>query len=112
MSIPFALVDDATFRDCVKHSPISSKCLETRMRAAVGLVESTLREELKDQPFILMFDGLTDSSKNSLGVFAVTPKGTRFLAISTFVDEGSMTADEHIRFLDWSWSSLTAVVSR
>lgn len=33
-------------------------------------------------------------------MFAVTAKGKRFLALSSFVDEGSMAASEHIRFLD------------
>ncbi|EGZ18347.1 hypothetical protein PHYSODRAFT_415282, partial [Phytophthora sojae] len=35
-----------------------------------------------------------------LAVYVVTRKGWRFLALSSFMDERSMTADEHIRFLD------------
>lgn len=50
------------------------------MKAAVTHVEPLIMEELKGRKFALVFDGLTDSAEHSLAVFAVTEKGSHFLA--------------------------------
>ncbi|ETM98376.1 hypothetical protein PPTG_19597 [Phytophthora nicotianae INRA-310] len=65
------------------------------MVATVELVEPCLQEEFKGEKF-----GVTDGCEHSLAVFAATQKDIRFLTLSSFVEEKSMTADEHIRFLD------------
>ncbi|ETP27597.1 hypothetical protein F442_23126 [Phytophthora nicotianae P10297] len=93
-------VDDPTIRDAVRFDSIGSKTLKARMIAAVKLAELDMCAELKGEKYVLVFDGVTDACEHSLAVFAVTKKGARFLALSTFMNEQSMTADEHIRFLD------------
>eukprot|EP00644_Phytophthora_capsici_P017863 jgi/Phyca11/62524/gw1.62.242.1 len=43
---------------------------------------------------------ISDSAEHALAIFAATSKGIRFLAFSPFQDESSMTAAEHIDFID------------
>ncbi|KAL4173920.1 hypothetical protein KRP22_005865 [Phytophthora ramorum] len=99
-NVAFADVDDDTVRSAIKYDSICLKALKARMKVAVTVVEPTIAAELKDEKFVLVFDGVTDACEHSLAVFAVTRKSARLLALSSFLDEKSMTADEHIRFLD------------
>ncbi|OWZ12325.1 hypothetical protein PHMEG_00014539, partial [Phytophthora megakarya] len=96
----FRDVDDETVRAAVRYDSMSSKTLKARMFAAIELMEPAIVDELRNQLFVLVFDGVTDGGEHSLALFIATPKGTRFLAISSFIDKESMTADEYLRFLD------------
>ncbi|ETP51426.1 hypothetical protein F442_03441 [Phytophthora nicotianae P10297] len=99
-NFPFMAVDDGVVRSAIKYNSMNSRTLKARMVATVELVEPCLQEEFKGEKFALVFDGVTDGCEHSLAVFAATQKGIRFLTLSSFGDEKSMTADEHIRFLD------------
>ncbi|ETI52712.1 hypothetical protein F443_04263 [Phytophthora nicotianae P1569] len=99
-NFPFMAVDDGVVRSAIKYNSMNSRTLKARMVATVELVEPCLQEEFKGEKFALVFDGVTDGCEHSLAVFAATQKGIRFLTLSSFVEEKSMTADEHIRFLD------------
>ncbi|OWZ16938.1 hypothetical protein PHMEG_0009195 [Phytophthora megakarya] len=79
---------------------MSSKTLKARMLAALELMEPAIVDELRDQLFVLVFDSVTDGGEHSLALSITTPKRSRFVAISSFIDEESMTTDKHIRFLN------------
>ncbi|KAG6966767.1 hypothetical protein JG688_00006629 [Phytophthora aleatoria] len=105
-NVPFANVDDETVRAAIKFDGISSKILKAHMIACVKLINPLIIAEIKDENFVLVFDGVTDRGDHSLGVFVVTRKGWHFLAFSYFIDESSTTANEHIRFLDIMTSTI------
>ncbi|ETI52291.1 hypothetical protein F443_04547 [Phytophthora nicotianae P1569] len=70
------------------------------MISLVGVVDVKIMHELSDEKFALVFDGFTDAAEHAIAIFAATKNGIRFLAFSPFLDEASMTAAEHIEFLD------------
>ncbi|KUF97570.1 hypothetical protein AM587_10011288 [Phytophthora nicotianae] len=70
------------------------------MISLVGVVNVKIMHELSDEKFALVFDGFTDAAEHAIAIFAATKNGIRFLAFSPFLDEASMTAAEHIEFLD------------
>ncbi|KAG4056847.1 hypothetical protein PC116_g11641 [Phytophthora cactorum] len=113
-NVPFANVDDETVRAAIKFDGISSKILKAHMIACVKLINPLIIAEIKDENFVLVFDGVTDRGDHSLGVFVVTRKGWHFLAFSSFIDESRylrkrMSAEtlETILFLKKNWDLVT-----
>ncbi|ETP27987.1 hypothetical protein F442_22724 [Phytophthora nicotianae P10297] len=83
-------VDVLTIRDAVRFDSIGSKTLKARMIATVKLAELDMCAERKGEKYMLVFDGVTDACEHSPAVFAITKKGARFLALSTFMNEQNM----------------------
>ncbi|KAG2783588.1 hypothetical protein Pcac1_g6989 [Phytophthora cactorum] len=101
-NLPFTIVDDPIIRSAIRYKVMDRATLLKRMVALVGVVYTNSAEELAGEKFALVFDGLTDSAGYAIAYFAATKQGLRFLAFSPFQDESSMTAAEHIDFLDMS----------
>ncbi|KAG3041324.1 hypothetical protein PC121_g23396 [Phytophthora cactorum] len=99
-NFPFIHVDDPIIRSAIRYKAMDRATLLKRMVALVGVVDTNSAEELAGEKFGLVFDGLTDSAEHAIACFAATKQGLRFLAFSPFEDERSMTAAEHIDFLD------------
>ncbi|KAG3202612.1 hypothetical protein PC129_g23190 [Phytophthora cactorum] len=99
-NFPFIHVDDPIIRSAIRYKAMDRATLLKRMVALVGIVDTNSAEELAGEKFGLVFDGLTDSAEHAIACFAATKQGLRFLAFSPFEDERSMTAAEHIDFLD------------
>ncbi|KAG3189359.1 hypothetical protein PC128_g11803 [Phytophthora cactorum] len=99
-NLPFTIVDDPIIRSAIRYKVMDRATLLKRMVALVGVVYTNSAEELAGEKFALVFDGLTDSAGYAIAYFAATKQGLRFLAFSPFQDESSMTAAEHIDFLD------------
>ncbi|KAK1946239.1 hypothetical protein P3T76_001792 [Phytophthora citrophthora] len=114
----FSDVDDPTIRSAVWFDSICSNTLKARMNACVELIEPHVTEELKRESGLFWSLMILQESLSTLiplqscswyglavcfgcatAVFVITCKGWRFLALSSFLDEHTMTADEHIRFL-------------
>ncbi|KAG3093673.1 hypothetical protein PI124_g16508 [Phytophthora idaei] len=99
-NFPFTHVDDPIIRSAIRYKTMDRATLLKRMVALVGVVDTNSAEELAGEKFALVFDGLTDSAEHAITFFAATKQGLWFLAFSPFQDESSMTAAEHIDFLD------------
>ncbi|KAG3001185.1 hypothetical protein PC120_g20425 [Phytophthora cactorum] len=99
-TFPFTHVDDPIIRYAIRYKAMDRATLLKRMVALVGVVDTNSAEKLAGEKFALVFDGLTDSAEHAIAFFAATKQGLRFLAFSPFQDESSMTAAEHIDFLD------------
>ncbi|KAG6954025.1 hypothetical protein JG688_00012538 [Phytophthora aleatoria] len=54
----FAIVDNETLRAAIKFDSISSKILKARMIACVKLIDPFIIAEIKDEKFVLVFDGV------------------------------------------------------
>ncbi|KAG3101622.1 hypothetical protein PI125_g14400 [Phytophthora idaei] len=54
----FANVDNETLRAAIKFDSISSKILKARMIACVKLIDPFIIAEIKDEKFVLVFDGV------------------------------------------------------
>ncbi|OWZ23822.1 hypothetical protein PHMEG_0001232 [Phytophthora megakarya] len=99
-NFPFSHVEDPIIRSAVCYKSMGEKTLIKRMSSLVEVVDLKISNELSGEKFTLVFDGFTDSAEHAIAIFAATRKGVRFLAFSPFQDESSMTAAEHIDFLD------------
>ncbi|KAH9159896.1 hypothetical protein LEN26_002116 [Aphanomyces euteiches] len=99
-NFPLLHVDDPIVRDAVRFSSMSKITLMSRMTCLVDIMENDIRAEVAGKKFVLIFDGFTDAAEHLLCVFIATNASTRFLSFSSFEDESSMTAAEHINFLD------------
>ncbi|GMF34362.1 unnamed protein product [Phytophthora fragariaefolia] len=97
---PQKLVDDAFIRSVIRYKAMDRATLLKRMTSLVGVVDGKICVELAGEKFVLVFDGFTDSAEHTIAIFAATKKGVRFLTFSPFHNEASMTAAEHIDFLD------------
>ncbi|KAF4131703.1 hypothetical protein GN958_ATG19106 [Phytophthora infestans] len=93
----FAYTDDPAIRAAVRYKAMDRKTLLKRMISLVGVVDVKIMDELSGA---LVFDGFTAAAEHAIAIFASTKNGIRFLAFSPFLDEVSMTAAEHIEFLD------------
>ncbi|KAG2758943.1 hypothetical protein Pcac1_g28977 [Phytophthora cactorum] len=107
-TFPFTHVDDPIIRYAIRYKAMDRATLLKRMVALVGVVDTNSAEKLAGEKFALVFDGLTDSAEHAIAFFAATKQGLRFLAFLPFQDESSMTAAEHIDFLDM-WIPATSV---
>ncbi|KAG6953312.1 hypothetical protein JG687_00012473 [Phytophthora cactorum] len=91
-TFPFTHVDDPIIRYAIRYKAMDRATLLKRMVALVGVVDTNSAEKLAGEKFAL---------------------GLRFLAFSPFQDESSMTAAEHIDFLDMfidtKWIPATSV---
>ncbi|KAG2787303.1 hypothetical protein JG687_00017872 [Phytophthora cactorum] len=54
----FANVDNETLRAAIKFDSISPKILKARMIACVKLIDPFIIAEIKDEKFVLVFDGV------------------------------------------------------
>ncbi|GMF39450.1 unnamed protein product [Phytophthora fragariaefolia] len=95
-----AHIDDAFIPFAIRYKAMDRATLLKRITSLVGVVECKISVELAGEKFELVFDGFTDSAEHAIAIFAATKKGVRFLAFSPFQNEASMTAAEHIDFLD------------
>ncbi|ETI51039.1 hypothetical protein F442_05587 [Phytophthora nicotianae P10297] len=98
-NFPFAHIDDPVIRTVVRYKAMDRKTLK-RMISLVGVVDVKIMHELSGEKFALVFDGFTDAAEHAIAIFAATKNGIRLLAFSPFLDEASMTAAEHVEFLD------------
>ena len=73
------------------------------MDAVIKSVEKVIIEKLKNTEHIaIVFDGWTERSNHYLAVFAAIPEDTPLLlAFAPFINKEHLTADEHIKFMDF-----------
>ncbi|KAE8996187.1 hypothetical protein PR003_g22479 [Phytophthora rubi] len=99
-NFPFAHVNDPVIRAAIRYNEMDRATLLKRMIALVDVVDFKIVQDLAGKTFALVFDGFTDSAEHAIVIFAATEDGLLFLAFPPFTNEASMTAAEHIDFLD------------
>ena len=104
-NLPLSYCEDLEFRNSLnaEYKQISLKTLTLRMDLIVKKIETEVKQKLAETDhIILILDGWTERANHYLAVFAVTPKSEPLLlAFSPFINEEALTADEHIKFLDF-----------